>query len=161
YLNNEPIVARPASTVYQFKKYIRRHRVGAAFAVAMALVVIGFTFMQARQLRRTTRERDRADRGTEYMASRFKVSDPGEARGSGITGREVLDKASKDIDSGLTQDPELQAQMMVLMSRVYQSLGLYSRSETLARQAVVIRTRVLGAEHRQTLEAMDSLELAI
>jgi non-specific serine/threonine protein kinase/serine/threonine-protein kinase len=161
YLNNEPIVARPISATYRLKKYVRRHRVGAAFAVAMALVLVSFTVMQARQLRRTTRERDRADRVTEYMANMFKVSDPGEARGNTITAREVLDKASRDIDSGLTQDPELQAQMMVLMSRVYVSLGLYSRAETLARQAVAIRNRVLGPEHPQTLEAMDALEWAI
>jgi non-specific serine/threonine protein kinase/serine/threonine-protein kinase len=161
FLNDEPILARPASARYQLKKYIRRHRIGAAFAAAMALVLLSFTFLQARQLRRTTRERDRADRVTEYMANMFKVSDPGEARGNSITAREVLDKASTDIDSGLTQDPELQAQMMVLMSRVYVSLGLYSRSETLARQAVAIRNRVLGPEHPQTLEAMDALEWAI
>jgi non-specific serine/threonine protein kinase/serine/threonine-protein kinase len=161
FLNNEPIVARPVSATYHLKKYIRRHRVGAAFAVAMALVVLSFTFIQARQLRRTTRERDRADRVTEYMASMFNVSDPGEARGNTITAREVLDKASRDIDSGLAKDPGLQAQMMVLMSRVYASLGLYTRSETLARQAVAIRSRVLGPEHQQTLEAMDALEFAI
>src|SRR5262249_12930967 len=161
YLNHEPIVARPASAAYQLKKYVRRHRMGAAFAVAMALAVVGFTFMQARQLRRTTRERDRADRVTEYMASMFNVSPPSEARGNTTTAREVLAKASKDIDSGLTQDPELQAQMMVLMSQVYASLGLYPRSETLARQAVAIRNRVLGPEHPQTLEARDRLERAI
>jgi non-specific serine/threonine protein kinase/serine/threonine-protein kinase len=161
FLNNEPIVARPVSAAYQLKKYLRRHRVGTAFAAAMVLVVVSFTLVQARQLRRTTRERDRADRVTEYMASMFKVSDPGEARGNAITAREVLDKASKDIDSGLARDPELQAQMMVLMSRVYVSLGLYSRAETLARQAVAIRNRVLGPEHPLTLEAMDALEWAI
>ncbi len=98
FLNNEPILARPVSAGYQLKKYIRRHRIGAAFAVAMVLVVASFTFMQARQLRRTTRERDRADRVTEYMASMFKVSAPSEARGNTITAREVLDKASTDIE---------------------------------------------------------------
>ena len=161
YLNNEPIIARPVTATYKLKKYVRRHRVGAAFAVVMVLLVAGFTLMQARQLRRTTRERDRADRVTEYMASMFKVSDPSEARGNTITAREVLDKASKDIDSGLTHDPELQAQMMVLMSRVYVSLGLYSRAEALARQSAIIRTRIFGSEHPQTLEAMDALEWAL
>src|SRR5262249_8987983 len=120
-----------------------------------------FTFMQARQLRRTTRERDRADRVTEFMASMFKVSSPSEARGNTITAREVLDKASRDIDSGLAQDPELQAQMMFLMSRVYGSLGLYSRSEGLARQAARIRTRVLGPDDPQTLDAMARLEWSL
>jgi serine/threonine protein kinase len=161
YLNNEAIMARPASAAYQLKKYIRRHRVGAAFAIAMVLVVASFTFIQASQVRRTTRERDRADRVTEYMASMFKVSLPSEARGNTITAREILDKASKDIDSGLAQDPELQSQMMVLMSRVYGSLGLYSRSETLARQTAAIRSRVLGPDNPQTQEAMDRLEWAL
>ncbi|HVG91601.1 MAG TPA: tetratricopeptide repeat protein, partial [Alphaproteobacteria bacterium] len=161
FLNNEPIVARPVSAAYQLKKYVRRHRVGAVFAVAMALVVVGFTLMQGRQLRRTTRERDRADRVTEYMASMFKVSSPSEARGNTITAREILDKASTDIDSSLVKDPELRAQMMVLMARVYLSLGLYSRSETLARQAVSVRNRIFGPEHLQTLEAMDQLEWAL
>lgn len=161
FLNNQPIVARPVSAVYQMKKSIRRHRIGASFAAAMVLVVASFTFMQARQLRRTTRERDRADRVTEYMASMFKVSAPSEARGNTITAREVLDKASKDIDSGLTQDPELRAQMMVLMSRVYGSLGLYGRAETLARQAAAIRNGMLGPDYPQTQEAMDRLEWAL
>jgi serine/threonine protein kinase len=160
FLNNEPIVARPVSATYQLKKYVRRHRVGAAFAVAMALVLASFTLMQARQLRRTTRERDRADRVTEFVAGMFKVSAPSEARGNTITAREVLDKASKDIDSGLAQDPELQAQMMVLMSRVYGLLGLYQRSEMLARQAVA-RNRLLGPDHPQILEAIDRLEWAL
>src|SRR5262249_31455688 len=87
YLNNEPIGARPASAAYQLKQVVRLSRVVAVFAVAMTLVLVGFTFIQARQLRRTTRERDRADRVTEYMASMFKVSDPGEARGNSITAR--------------------------------------------------------------------------
>jgi non-specific serine/threonine protein kinase/serine/threonine-protein kinase len=158
FLDNEPIQARPASAGYQLKKYIRRHRVGVGFAVAMVLIVVSFALIQARQLRRTTRERDRADRVTEYMASMFKVSLPSEARGNTITAREILDKASKDIDSGLAQDPELRSQMMVLMARVYGSLGLYPRSETLARQAVAIRNHIFGPDHPQTLEAMDQLE---
>ena len=161
FLNHEPIMARPASLGYKLKKYVRRHRMGAGFAVVMALVLAGFTFMQARQLRRTTRERDRADRVTEFMASMFKVSRPSEARGNTVTAREVLDKASKDIDSGLARDPELQAQMMVLMSRVYGTLGLYGRAEALARQAIDIRSHVLGPDHPQTLEAMDRLEWAL
>jgi serine/threonine protein kinase/tetratricopeptide (TPR) repeat protein len=34
YLNNEPILARPASTVYRIRKYVRRHR----FAVAISAI---------------------------------------------------------------------------------------------------------------------------
>ena len=38
------------------------------------------------------------------MTSMFKVADPSEARGNSITAREILDKASNEIDSGLKKD---------------------------------------------------------
>ena len=59
------------------------------------------------------------------MTDMFKVSDPNEARGNSVTAREILDKASKEIDPGLSKDPELQAQMMHVMGEVYEKLGLY------------------------------------
>ena len=70
------------------------------------------------------------------MTGMFKVSNPSEARGNSITAREILDKASKDIDTSLTKDPELQAQMMYVMGDVYYNLGLYPRAQLLLQQAM-------------------------
>jgi len=157
YLQNRPVEARPASTGYRLKKYIRRNRVAVAVATGAALVLIAFGVMQTIQLRRITRERDRADRVTQFMTNMFNVSDPSEARGNSVTAREILDKASKDIQTGLAADPEAQAQMMEVMGEVYESLGLYSRSEALLTQAVDTRRRVLGVNRPETLESMDDL----
>ena len=76
---------------------------------------------------------------TKFMTGMFKVSNPSEARGNDIRAREILDKAAKDIDTGLANDPELQAQMMNVMGNVYQSLGLISTSEPLLRRTWEIR----------------------
>jgi len=157
YLKNEPVIAGPASAGYRLRKYIRRNRIAVAVAAGLVLLLAGFAAAQAVQLRRITRERDRANRITDFMTSMFKVSDPSEARGNSITAREILDKASKDIDTGLVKDPELQAQMMHVMGHVYYTLGLYPRGEALLTRAVDIRRRVLGPEHRDTLASMDEL----
>ncbi len=157
HLNHEPVVARPASAGYRLQKYIRRHRMGVAVAAGLVLLLAGFAVMQAVQLRRITRERDRANRITDFMTGMFKVSDPSEARGNSITAREILDKASKEIDAGLAKDPELQAQMMRVMGNVYVSLGLYPRARSLLERAVDIRRRVLGPEHPDTLLSMNDL----
>src|SRR5205085_7743923 len=109
------------------------------------------------QLRRITRERDRADRVTNFMTSMFKVSNPSEARGNKVTAREILDKASRDIGTGLAKDPELQAQMMEVMGTVYYNLGLYSQAYPLLARALEIRTRILGLEHPDTLKAMNNV----
>jgi eukaryotic-like serine/threonine-protein kinase len=120
-------------------------------AAFVAVVLVSFAVAQSFELRRTLRERDRADRVTEFMTSMFRVSDPSEARGNEIRAREILDKAANNIATGLSKDPELEAQMMHVMGTVYGSLGLYSRSEALLRQAAEIRKRVLGTRNATTL----------
>jgi len=157
YLRNEPVQARPASAGYRARKYIRRHRVAIGVTGIAIVLLIAFAVAQTIELRRTRRERDRADRVTEFMTGMFKVSDPSEARGNDIRAREILDNAAKEIDTGLAEDPELQAQMMQVMGNVYDSLGLYSKAESLLRQAVEIRRRTMGANNPQTLKSMSDL----
>ncbi len=164
YLANEPVVARPASQAYRLQKYVRRHRVGVAVAAGLVLLLAGFAVMQAVQVRRVTRERDRAarerdraNRITDFMLQIFKVSDPSEARGNSITARELLDKSSTEMGTGLANDPELQAQMLQAMGDVYTGLGLRSRAENLVTRAVDIRRRVLGPDNADTLDSMSRL----
>jgi serine/threonine protein kinase len=164
YLRGEPVLAHPASAGYRARKYIRRHRIGVAVAAAAVLLLLSFAVAQTFQLRRTmnerdraNRERDRASRVTAFMTNMFKVSDPSEARGNSIKAREILDKASQQIDTGLAKDPELQAQMMQIMGEVYDNLGLYSRELSLLTRAVDIRRRVLGPQNPDTLTSMNYL----
>jgi serine/threonine protein kinase len=164
YLRHEPVTAHAASAGYRAGKYIRRHRIGVAVAAGLLVLLVSFGVAQTLQLRRTVRERDRANRErdrasrvTEFMTGMFKVSDPSVARGNSITAREILDKASKQIDTGLSKDPELQAQMMHTMAGVYDSLGLYSQAQPLFAKAIAIRRRVLGPQNPDTLTSMSSL----
>ncbi len=157
YLRNEPVLARPASAAYRARKYIRRHRVGVAVATAAIVLLISVAVTQAFELRRIRRERDRADRVTDFMTGMFKVSDPSQARGDDIRAREILDKASKQIDTGLAKDPELQAQMMQVMGSVYESLGLFANAESLFRRALEIRRGTLGPRNPDTLQSMYGL----
>jgi non-specific serine/threonine protein kinase/serine/threonine-protein kinase len=151
YLRNEPVLARPAGTGYRARKYIRRHRLGVAVAVGAVVLLVSAAMAQTFELRRTRRERDRADRITEFMTGMFKVSNPSAARGNTITAREILDKASKDVDTGLAKDPVLQAQMMQVMGDVYDELGLYPQAQSLLARAADIRRRVVGPYNPETL----------
>ena len=157
YLKNEPVLAGPATAGYRLKKYAMRHRIALGVASGVLLVLAGFIVTQAIQLRRITRERDRASRITDFMTRIFKVSNPSEARGNTVTAREILDKASADIDTGLTKDPELQAQMMSVMGDVYDNLGLYSRAQVLQQKTLEIRQRILGPQNPETLKSMTAL----
>jgi eukaryotic-like serine/threonine-protein kinase len=164
YLNNEPVEARPASAVYRLRKYARRHRVTVGVVAGLVLLLAAFSVLQALQLRRITRERDRANRErdratriTDFMTGMFKVSDPSAARGNSVTAREILDKASNDTQKGLAKDPEVQSQMTQVMASTYTNLGLYPRAHELAKRALDARLSLLGPNDPKTLESMAQL----
>ena len=164
YLNNEPVLAGPPSTTYRAVKFIQRHRFGVGVAVAAVILLIAFAITMALQTRRIASERDRANREadvservTDFMTRMFKVSDPGQARGNSITAREILDKASNEIDPGLANDPQLQAHMMNVMGTVYENLGLFVQAELLFRRALEIRRQTLGDKNKDTLQSMYNL----
>jgi len=157
YLMHEPIAARPDTLSYRLRKYTRRHRVGVAVATALVLLLAGFMLIQTMELRRITRERDRADRIADFMTSIFQVSDPSETVGNSVTARAVLDKASTDIETGLSKDPEVQARMMYTMGMAYLNLGLYSRAEALLGQSIRIAGSAGGREKRETLKSTQKL----
>jgi eukaryotic-like serine/threonine-protein kinase len=164
YLNHEAVSARPASAGYRLRKYVRRHRVAVTVASALVLLLAAFSLLQAVQLRRITRERDRANserdratRITDFMTGMFQVPDPSQARGNSVTAREILDKASTDITTSLAKDPEAQSQLMYAMASTYENLGLYARAHDLANRALESRLNRLGEEHPETLQSKDQL----
>jgi len=163
YLRSEPITARPDTVRYRTAKFVRRHRTAVAFA-ALAIIasVAGLvgTLLQARTARQqrdaAIRERDRATRITEFMASMFKVSDPYQRPGS-ITAREILDRSAQQIEAGLAKDPEAQAHMMYVMGEVYDSMGMTSQGKELVSKALDLQRKALGTEHVETLTSMSLL----
>jgi serine/threonine protein kinase len=164
HLSDEPVLAGPPSAMYRASKFVTRHRFGVISAGTVLLLLIIFAVAMALQARHIAKERDRANRQAQvaqrvadFMTNMFKVSDPSAARGNTITAREILDKASTQIETGLSTDPELRAQMMYVMGGVYENLGLYPRSQALLQQSLEIRQRVLGPENPDTLRSMHSL----
>jgi non-specific serine/threonine protein kinase/serine/threonine-protein kinase len=82
YLQHRPVVARTASTGYRLKKYVRRHRVGFAVASGAVALLVAFAVAQSVQLQRTTRERDRANRITDFMTACSRCRTPAKHAGT-------------------------------------------------------------------------------
>jgi eukaryotic-like serine/threonine-protein kinase len=164
HLRHEPVLASPPSTAYRVGKYVQRHRVGVAVAAGLVLLLAAFAVSMTVQAGRIARERDRANaeaeaskRVSDFLANMFKVSDPSEARGVSITAREILDRASRNVETGLSKDPQVKARLMDTMGLVYQNLGLYSRAQPLLERAVETRRRILGEESLDSLISMTHL----
>ena len=61
HLRHEPVLARAPSQLYRIRKYVRRHRIGAAVASGLALLLVGFAVTMAVQTRRIARARHEAE----------------------------------------------------------------------------------------------------
>ena len=158
HLRREPVVARPPSRAYRVQRYLQRHRLAVGLASGLAVLLVGFAVTMGLQARRTALERDRANREaaaarnvSDFLTRMFTVADPSEARGNSITAREILDRASKDVETGLSKDPELQVRMMNEIATTYTNLGLLSRARELMEQALRVGRKALGPEHSRTL----------
>jgi hypothetical protein len=64
-------VACPPSKAYRTRKYVSRHRVAVGVGAGLSLLLGAFAVMQALQVHRITRERDRANRITDFMTRMF------------------------------------------------------------------------------------------
>jgi len=128
--DGQPITARPNTLAYRLDRFARRHRWGiAAFAVALFLVgAWAVTAISAAA--RLARERDHAARVSEMLMDMFAIADPSEARGSTITGRELLDRGAARL-SELEDQSETHATMADTLAGLYFRLGLYDRADAL------------------------------
>jgi len=149
-----PVLAQRGTLRYRAGKFVRRHRLGVGIAAAALIMLVVFAAAMTIQAQRIAKERDRANREAEasrrvaeFITNMFKVSDPTESRGNTVTAREILDKASQDIDRGLAKAPVVQAQMMDVMGMVYWNLGLFARAQSLLERSVNLRVRTLGLEN--------------
>lgn len=157
YLRNELVAARAPSAGYRAGKYVRRHWAGVALLVLGITLLLGFGIAQSVQLRKTRFERDRADQIMGFMTKMFKVSDPSEARGNTVTAREVLDKSSQQIESGIGLDAGVQSDLLQVIAETYKNLGLYGRAHDLAQRSLDSRRQVLGEDDALTLDSMRQL----
>jgi len=164
YLRDEPIAARPETVAYRTLKFVRRNLLGVSLALLVLMVVTaGVTgiLLQARTARRqrdsALRERDRANRVVDLMTDMFTMQEPDETRGNNITAREILDRASKQIETSLAKDPDLQAQMMCAVGKTYSRLGIYSAARSLMERGIEVGRQANEPTNQAVLNCTNDL----
>jgi serine/threonine protein kinase/Flp pilus assembly protein TadD len=164
FLANEPVLAGPPTAGYRLRKFVSRHTVGVAAAVAMVVVSAGFMASLAASNARTTRalteasaERERASQVSSFLLDLFRVSNPTTAQANAITARELLDKGVAEIGERLDDQPEVRARLMVTMGEVYTNLGLFDSAQQLVEEALALQRQTLGADHTDIAAALSEL----
>ena len=137
----------------------RRWLVAASMVLlaSIAAVMAVQTVRVQREAARANREAEAAHQVSQFLVGLFKVSNPGEARGSSVTAREILERGAARVRRELDGQPLVQARLMDTMGRVYDSLGLYDEARPLLGDALATRRRLLGQEHLDVAATLDAL----
>jgi serine/threonine-protein kinase len=144
-----PVKARPEGVRYVLSRFLVRHALGVAGAVAV-LVLLGTVVVMAvrfavatrEQSQEIARERDRAEEIAHFMRELFEVTNPALTDGATVTARELLDRGVDRIREDHPDEPELQAEMLTVLGTVYHHLGLHDTALDLLGQAAALQDRL-------------------
>jgi serine/threonine protein kinase len=74
YLNHQPILARPQTTLYRLSKFVRRHRTAVAMSLLLTLALTGAIFYAFASQKRAAEAADRAARTQTFMSQLFRLA---------------------------------------------------------------------------------------
>ncbi len=139
WLVARPVAARRGSRSYRARKFVARNRVPLVVTVVFALFFAGYVVTLARERNRARIEAAKAHQVTQLLTGMFASANPNQARGEAVTVREALDMGVERIAADLTGQPEVQAELLSAVGRVYDSLGLYRQAADALGHAVELR----------------------
>ncbi|HEV2731378.1 MAG TPA: serine/threonine-protein kinase, partial [Terriglobales bacterium] len=169
HLDNEAVVARPPSRLYKFRKLVVRNKLAfaavaliALFLVAGLVVVSAALTAERHALRRAQSEAIKSGQVTAILVKSVQDIDPGVAAGQDKTMlRGILDGVAKRLDTGLTNQPEVQAYLWATIGKVYRQIGLHERAEAMDRRALAVYRTLPPPDNSQIASTLDELGLAL
>ncbi|OZC01747.1 serine/threonine-protein kinase [Rubricoccus marinus] len=154
HLEGRVVEARPDTVGYRLATFVRRNRVSvAAGAVALAAVLggAGLTLWQAREARsesaRATAQAERAVEVAAFMTDLLGDFDPSRSQGGLLSADSVLARAALRVRSGLDAHPDVRAQLLGSLGKIYQSYAHFDRADSLLREALDLRREHFGNDH--------------
>ena len=153
-LDQRPILARPDSLAYSASRFVRRNRlvVAAATAVMLALTAgLSIAIWQAGIARSEARsallQKNRAEQVKEFMLSVFKEQDPYErTRQQQRTPLQLIAEAAKRVDTDLSGDPEIHAEVLVELAGIRVNLGDVAGAREMLERALAEQKSLYGPD---------------
>ena len=166
YLAKQPILARPASVLYQLRKMVERHTAGFAFAVSLVVLLSVFAVSMAVLSARVSRERTRAEQEAakatavkSFLLETLGSANPIEGTGRDTTVLDALKSATGKVAQAFAGQPEVEAEGRHSIAVTYLRLGRYDEAEDLLRFTVRMLENKYGAGDARLIEPLNTLSI--
>lgn len=167
YLGDEPVLARPPSSIYQLRKFARRNRglvaglVAAFVALAVGLVAVTILLSKtSRLLEQRDEEVAAADEALGFMEGLFAQTDP--LQQGNISLSDMTVRAADSLEGELTERPVQRARLLNSIGKTMIDLGMSRQAAPLLDEALEIRTAEFGKDsvaYAQTLERVARIHM--
>lgn len=170
-LAHEPVSARPPSTLYQARKFARRHRALVTASIAIFVVLVAATVFsvlaaidESRAARLAEAGRVEAERQTaislavnDFLNYDLLASVRPDELGREVTMREALDAAAATVDTRFADQPVVGAEVHYTIGDAYLALGYPELAEPHFVRALELREQALGPAHESTLTSYNGM----
>ena len=170
HLAGEAVLARPPTPTYRMRKFAGRHRAGVLAAALVCLALVGglagtaVGLLRARKAeavalsRKAVAEQEaaKAKAITSFLQATLASADPFDGqRDAKVV--DVLARAAKEAGTSFQGQPEVEAAVRHALGVTLRDLGKLPQGNEQLEAALAIRTRVLGAQHLDTLATLGEL----
>ncbi len=162
WLEQWPISLRQEGS-YVLNRWFQRNRLLSTFAgIGLGLIIslVGFYTVRLQKERNlAVQEAAKTQQLLDVITGSFRIASPYENQGDTVSARTILVRATKEMHTQLANQPELQAQMALTLSAIYDDLNRYEQADSLVGVArAIIDSRQLAdpnlladADFRQAL----------
>ncbi len=155
HLNGLPVAARDATWRYRSGKFVKRHRLGLGVAAAAVVATVTFVVMLLVQRGEILAQQSRGELVISFLTEMFAFPDPSRAMVETITAREILERGARRIETELTSQPTVQADLQSTMGRTFLNLGLHEEAEKHLLRALALQGK--GNERKSALARATTL----
>ena len=165
YLRREPVSARPDTLAYRTGKFLQRRAAVVATAATVMLLIAGlvgfYTVRLTAERDRARLEADKSAKMSALLTSLMFGADPYATRDREPTVRNILDAGAERVRQELADQPELKAEMLTVIGRVYQRLGLLDTAQPLLDEALSIERRAGTPDTVRTAQTINELGILV
>lgn len=160
FLNEEPVLARPATLAYRARKFCRRHTRAVVAAGLVGACAIAFASYHAQRLAterdRARDEAEKARRVSELLTGVLTAADPYRSPGEGATSiPTMLANAAERARREFGHEPEVRADVLSAVGRVHLRTGRYADAQSLLEAALEAANETGRADARRALILCD------
>jgi tetratricopeptide (TPR) repeat protein len=171
YLSNEPVAARPPSTVYRFSKLVRRNKRAFAAGTTIVVALVAGTVVSTWQAARARRaeqvareEKESAEAVLQFFRDKIlaagRPKDDKDGLGKDVTLRQAVDAAESQIAKVFEDRPLVEAAIRSTLGESYRELGEPALAVRQLERALALRRQMLGTWHLDSANALVPLASA-